>query len=332
MVSLTYCLPIEVRAKGGMYTFMGYFLAHLQQEGIQFTQSLSDTYDILFVNSWVIPYKLILKIKRDHPNIRVIQRVDGSAQDYGRHDNADNQQAKVNLLADLTIFQSQYSKHSSREKFRVIHQNGPVVYNPVDPVLFNPEGDKMSLPGSFRICNASWSTNRKKGTWKLGQLAQQHPDITFVLCGRYEDIPDVPNICMLGHLDRNGMAAAMRSCHSFLNLSENDPCPNVILEAMASGLPIMYVDSGGVNELVGNSGFAIRCETFRQSYEKMISCHTNIAQEARKRILEHFTPEIIFPQYLAAIAATQRRTIPTLLERMQLRVKGYPVLKDRTLL
>ena len=64
----------------------------------------------------------------------------------------------------------------------------------------------MSLPGSLRICNASWSTNRKKGTWQIGKLASEHPDITFVLCGRYEPLPDIPNICLLGHLDRKGIA------------------------------------------------------------------------------------------------------------------------------
>jgi glycosyltransferase involved in cell wall biosynthesis len=31
----------------------------------------------------------------------------------------------------------------------------------------------------------------------------------------------------------------------------NDPCPNAVLEAMASGLPILYSASGGVPEQVG---------------------------------------------------------------------------------
>ena len=32
----------------------------------------------------------------------------------------------------------------------------------------------------------------------------------------------------------------------------NDPCPTVVLEALASGVPVVYPRSGGVPELVGD--------------------------------------------------------------------------------
>ena len=32
----------------------------------------------------------------------------------------------------------------------------------------------------------------------------------------------------------------------------NDPCPSVVLEALASGVPVVYPRSGGVPELVGD--------------------------------------------------------------------------------
>ena len=34
----------------------------------------------------------------------------------------------------------------------------------------------------------------------------------------------------------------------------NDPCPSVVLEALASGVPVVYPRSGGVPELVGDDG------------------------------------------------------------------------------
>ena len=41
----------------------------------------------------------------------------------------------------------------------------------------------------------------------------------------------------------------MRTC--LLHTKVNDPCPSVVLEAMASGLPVVYPLSGGTPELVG---------------------------------------------------------------------------------
>lgn len=37
-----------------------------------------------------------------------------------------------------------------------------------------------------------------------------------------------------------------------------DPCPNSVLEAMATGLPILYSNSGGTPELVGNAGISMQ--------------------------------------------------------------------------
>ena len=332
MFEMRVCLPIEVRAMGGMYTFVENFLTYLDRKGVQVSQSISESHDVLFVNSWIVSYDWIHQVKYNYPNVRVVQRVDGSAQDYGRFDDADAKQAKVNLLADLTIFQSNYSKHSSREKFRVIHQDGPVIYNPVDTEIFRPDGDQMPLPGSMRVCNVSWSTNIKKGTWQIGEIARENPDINFVLCGRYNALPDLPNICTLGHMDRAGIASALRSCQIFLNLSENDPCPNVVIEALASGLPVLYKDSGGVHELVGDCGVAITPETFRYGLDKLRRSHTLLSRQARDRALKHFSPDIIFPQYLDAMASSRPRDLPRFWDKLKLRVKGFPVLSPQTIL
>ena len=47
-----------------------------------------------------------------------------------------------------------------------------------------------------------------------------------------------------------------RRAHLLLHTKVNDPCPNVVLEAMATGLPVVYPRSGGVPELVGDEAGA----------------------------------------------------------------------------
>src|SRR6266566_2204484 len=109
------CVPIEQRPEGGMYTFIGNLTAYLDAHRIGYTRDVGDDYDVLFVNSWVVPYRVVSSVKRQRPDVTVVQRVDGSAVDYGRLGDGDARQARVNLLADLTIFQSAYSRYSTRE-------------------------------------------------------------------------------------------------------------------------------------------------------------------------------------------------------------------------
>jgi len=62
------------------------------KQGLPFTDDLWDEYDILLVNSFMVPYATVLKVKRSRQHVRVVQRVDGAARDYGRTGGADAEQ------------------------------------------------------------------------------------------------------------------------------------------------------------------------------------------------------------------------------------------------
>jgi glycosyltransferase involved in cell wall biosynthesis len=51
-----------------------------------------------------------------------------------------------------------------------------------------------------------------------------------------------------------------RKADAYVMTKHNDPCPNTVLEALACGLPVLYSNTGGVSELVGESaGIAVTC-------------------------------------------------------------------------
>ena len=324
--SMRICIPIAHKPYGGMYSFLDNCRRWLDSRSIWHTDDPQAEYDILLVNSFMVPYALIAGVKRHRPNVRVVQRVDGSARDYGRFDDADCRQARVNMLADLTIFQSEYSKYSVTKKFKVIQQDGTIIYNPVDTQTFRPHGLKRSIEGRIKVCNASFSTNPKKGSRRIARLARQNPDVTFVLCGHYPQLPDLANIQLLGYLDRPEIAAAMRSCDLFLHLAENDPCPNVVLEAMASGLPVLYKKSGGTPELVRDCGLPVTSNNFRQQLGAVLERRDELSRASRERAVKHFSPDHIFPQYLKAMTQTTRRPLPSRWDFILARLRGYPVL------
>ena len=322
------CIPIRPLHQGGGFYFIQLFGEFLTRQGIPWTEDVHDEFDILLADAWQVPYQVIYQVKKARPHIRVVHRVDGSGRDRGRTGEWDHRQACVNLLADTTVFQSQYSKFSTRQKFKVIQQDGPIIYNAVDITTFRPEGERIALSGHIRVCSASWSTGRWKGTWQIPQLAQQNPDVIFVLCGRYPEVPDLPNVQYLGHLDYPDLARAMRSCSVFLNLSENDPCPNVVIQALASGLPVLYKPSGGVPELVGDAGVPLRLDAsdFQDALAKAMDCRDVLATKARRRAEERFAPNVVFPQYLHVMEQAQRHLLPTRWDFLWAALRGYPML------
>jgi glycosyltransferase involved in cell wall biosynthesis len=46
--------------------------------------------------------------------------------------------------------------------------------------------------------------------------------------------------------------ALLQSAHILIHTKYNDPCPRLVVESMACGLPVVYSATGGVPELVGN--------------------------------------------------------------------------------
>lgn len=56
---------------------------------------------------------------------------------------------------------------------------------------------------------------------------------------------------LLGRYTQKQMPKIFSSHHILLHTKINDPCPTVVLEGLAAGLPIIYSNSGGTPELVG---------------------------------------------------------------------------------
>ncbi|MFH1023629.1 MAG: glycosyltransferase family 4 protein [Planctomycetota bacterium] len=321
------CIPVESLNEGGGYYFIRLLWEYLDRNGVPWTNRLSDDYDVLFASGWLVAFENVRAAKMRLSRLRVVHRVDGSARDYGRFDSADVIQARVNLLADATIFQSDYGRYATREKFRVVLQDGPVIRNPVDTKLFRSDGESADIPGEMRVLNASWSTNRQKGTWQIPILAERHPGVTFVLCGRYPDLPDLPNVRHLGHLDSPALARAMRGCDVFLDLTENECCSNVTLQAMASGLPVIHKGSGGTPELVGEAGAVMRSDLsdFRPVLNDVLRRRDRLSALALERVRACFAPDVVFPRYMNVLDGASRRPLPTLGTYLGAVLRGCPL-------
>jgi glycosyltransferase involved in cell wall biosynthesis len=302
-------VPVVDAPQGGMYSFFRNFRKYLEGVAVPVIDDVEGDYDVLIANSWAVPDAVVARAKRRRPRLKVLHRIDGSAADYGREAGADVRQALVDMFADATVFQSAYGREVTRQR-RIIVHDGPVIHNPVDVDRFRPEGPRVELPGTVRLAHVVFSTNARKGAAALFELARRRPDITFVMVGRYEAPPQLANVVLHGFADWQRLPAILRSCTAFITLAENDPCPNVVLEALASGLPVLYKASGGTPELVGACGAAVEPHTFDAALAAVLSGRVALAAAARARAVDRFAFGTVFPRYLEAMAGATRRPLP----------------------
>jgi glycosyltransferase involved in cell wall biosynthesis len=186
----------------------------------------------------------------------MVHRVDGPIGVYrGYDDGTDRRIVQLNhALADATVCQSRYSLEKHLELG--LDLRSPVVIpNAVDPAIFHPPATRQPLAGRrLRIIATSWSDNPRKGAdtlrWLDGQLDAERYELTFV--GRAA--VHFERARVTGPVPSEQLAGLLRSHDVYIAASQDDPCSNALLEALACGLPAAFLRSGGHPELVGEAG------------------------------------------------------------------------------
>ena len=97
---------------------------------------------------------------------------------------------------------------------------------------------------------------------------------------------DRTDVDFLGSVSRDKLRELYASSHLLLSAKLRAPCPNIVLEAMASGLPVVCFDSGAHRELVRDAGscLALCCDDeFDANIELDSAALAGVALE----VLEH---------------------------------------------
>lgn len=158
------------------------------------------------------------------------------------------------VLADATVFQSQWSASVCRRMGLGTGQATTVIGNAPESRYFHPAGGRAGRTGPLRIIATSWSANWRKGfdiyRWLDSHLDPARFRMTFVGNSpvRFKRIEH------LSAIDSAGLGQVLRAHDVYITASVDDPCSNALIEAMACGLTPVARRSGGHPEIVGGSG------------------------------------------------------------------------------
>jgi len=171
-------------------------------------------------------------------------------------------------MADYVFYQSKFCKKAADIHLGHREDRFEILYNPVDTKRFvpagtRPEGRKLLLAGShhqlYRVRSAVET---------IDCLRKKIPDIHLTIAGKFcwqsdpadakaqllsliRDLNLSEKISIQGAYSQQQVVALMHNHHVLLHTKYNDPCPRLVAEALACGLPVVYSRSGGVPELVG---------------------------------------------------------------------------------
>jgi glycosyltransferase involved in cell wall biosynthesis len=217
------------------------------------------------------------------------------------------------LAADHVIYQSDFSKLSADLYLGEPRGSWEVLRNAVDVSHFTPaaspppDGPVLLLGG-----DQTQEYRFELALRTLGALLPCRPGARLLVTGRLVSPLDPlvealglhGKVHLLGEYAQRDAPDAFRRAHLLLHTKVKDPCPTLVVEAMACGLPVVYPASGGTPELVGDEGGLgvphpdawerdepPEPEAMADAVERVLADLPRYAAAARARAVERFALE-----------------------------------------
>jgi glycosyltransferase involved in cell wall biosynthesis len=225
-------------------------------------------FNLLYLGSSSLPadeQKMIALAKRRGAPVLVNQNGVAYPGWAGEQTEALNQRLRgVLASADHVIFQSEFCRRAAGRFLGPCDAPSETLYNAVDTTAFTP-GDRPSGGPLILLGGDQTATYRLETA--LRTLAEL-PDARLLVTGTVlEDGRDLvaelglaDRVMFTGRYAQRDALGIYRRAHLLLHPKVNDPCPNVVLEALACGLPVVHSASGGTPELVGGAGIGVPSE------------------------------------------------------------------------
>ncbi len=193
----------------------------------------------------------------------IVQRLDGI------YFNLDQDYEQLNQpildtfqMSDAVIYQTDFNKKLSEKWFGehnrsfVIRNGAPVnLISDIEPLKNN----KLDEFENIWTCASSWRPHKRLSENVRYFLESSSINDCLVIAGSNPDYEIVhPRVFYAGMLDWHSLISLYKRSSHFIHLAWLDHCPNVVIDARASGCHIVCSSSGGTAEIAGKDSTIIQ--------------------------------------------------------------------------
>lgn len=172
--------------------------------------------------------------------------------------------------ADHVVYQSEFCKVSADHWLGAPSAPSTILYNPVDTSVFRPAAAPPDPHDGWRLLAAGthYQPFRVLGALEILRVlldAGHRAHLTVAGHMRWSDAEHqvhdaikrlrlIEHVTLRPDFTQADAPGLYQAAHVLLHLKYHDPCPTVVIESLACGVPVVGSRSGGLPELVGTEG------------------------------------------------------------------------------
>lgn len=199
---------------------------------------------------------------------KVVQRLDGI---WFKPEDYNTKNAGIVSLyhtADAVVFQSGFDSRMAVKWFGEPARGAKhsrVIKNGINiaPVTELTIPSLITMRNTYKkmyVCSANWHLQKRlsENVRLFKQLRATEPNSCLIVLGNNPDVMVAdPHIFYAGSQPPEVYNQVYSACDWMLHLAWADHCPNVVIEALAQGTPVVCSSTGGTRELVADYGITL---------------------------------------------------------------------------
>lgn len=283
---------IQSGAFGGGNQFAQVLTRYLKDHGLTVCHDLNDDdIDIILLtepdrnlaSSAYDHHDIMAYLRWKNPHAIVVQRFNHTSETHAEKSLAFNKfRMAANRVADYSVFVSEWMLGC----YRNVGYDKPsfrVIYNGGNRELWTPRTPRQPSDAPYKIVTHHWSTLPTKGHdiyMRLDALLDDpawRKRVEFTFIGRLPEHVSFRNTRFLEPLSGKALANELQQHDIYLTASHYDSGPNHVIEGALCGLPLLYIETGGVPEYSAGFGVSFNVDNFAAQLEKIMYEYPNWA-------------------------------------------------------